>query len=174
MKRGGYIKRKVGLKTRIPLKRSTKPLRRTKIRVVGKSDASELKREIQALLREGVMIRDGGCFLRFFDEEITPQYRSCGPTKANGDMVLQAEHLHSRSNMSSFADLRLVVCCCQRHHIFYKPQHSAEYNSFARKFIGPERAKLWDRVAADHRPYKVDLKLAKIALEQDIARLKSI
>ena len=158
---------------RKPLKRATSPLQRSKLRVLGHSTSSELKRDIQALLRQIVIARDGSCFLRHYEGEITPQYRNCGPVKKNGELVLQAEHLNSRVNANSFSDSRLVVCCCQRHHIYYKPQYSSEYNAFARDFIGKERAKLWDRVAQDHRPHKVDLKLAKIALEQELKKLST-
>mgnify|MGYP001579526961 CR=1 FL=1 len=146
-------------------------MKKTKLKMRGTSETSVLKEQIQKLLRQIVIARDGGCFLRHYENEITPQYRNCGPVKKNGEIVLQAEHLNSRANANSFSDSRLVVCCCQRHHIYYKPQYSAEYNRFARDFIGKERAKLWDRVAQDHRPYKVDLKLAKIALEQELQKL---
>ncbi len=160
--------RKTQLK-RTPFKRkATKPMKRTKLRVAGHSTTSEMKREIQSLLREIVIIRDGGCFLRHFENEITPQYRNCGGYRNDGNLILQAEHLHSRSNAVSFSDPRLVVCVCQRHHIYYKPQHSDEYNGLAKKFIGVERTTLWDRVKNDHKPYKVDLKLEILALNQEL------
>lgn len=138
-----------------------KTLKRTRIRVAGHSTTSELKREIQALLREIVIKRDGGCWLRHY-----PESGACGGRRGDGELILQAEHLHTRSNAASFSDPRLVVCICQRHHIYWKPQHSHRYNELAEKFIGKERAMLWKRVREDHRPHKVDLKLELIALKQ--------
>lgn len=146
-------------------------MKRGKLRLVGHSPTADIKRDIQATLREIVLKRDGGCFLRHYRDRITPQYRECGGWRKDGGLVLQAEHLHSRSNANSFSDSRLVVCCCQRHHIFYKPQHSAEYNELARKFIGPKRATLWDRVREDRTPHKVDLKLELLALKNELRTL---
>lgn len=148
-------------------------MKRGKLRLVGHSPTADIKRDIQATLREIVLKRDGGCFLRHYRDRITPQYRECGGWRKDGGLVLQAEHLHSRSNANSFSDSRLVVCCCQRHHIFYKPQYSAEYNELARKFIGPKRATLWDRVSEDRTPHKVDLKLELLALKSELQKLKN-
>ncbi len=147
--------------------------RKTPLRLVGRSTTSELKVEIQATLRALVIARDGGCFLRHYENEIEPKYRECGGFTKTGNLILQAEHLHSRSNANSFSDSRLVVCVCSRHHIFYKPQYSDEYNILAKDFIGPERAKLWEAVRADRSPHKVDLKLELLALKQELAKYSS-
>lgn len=147
--------------------------RSTKLRVVGVSTASEVRKDVQATLRAIVILRDGGCFLRHYKHRINGQYRECGPLRNDGELILQAEHLHSRSNANSFSDSRLVVCVCMRHHIYYKPQHSAEYNELAREFIGPQRAALWDRVREDRSPHKVDLKLELLALKQELTKLKN-
>lgn len=151
---------------RNPSKNAFKKLKKTKLRLVGHSTTTDLKKEIQATLRSIVIKRDGGCFLRHYTNKITPQYAKCGGYRNDGELILQAEHLHSRSTANSFSDPRLVVCVCQRHHIYYKPQHSAEYNDLAKDFIGTERAELWERVRNDHKPYKVDLKLELLALKQ--------
>jgi hypothetical protein len=143
-----------------------KSLKRTRIRVVGHSPVSELKKEIQALLRQAVIQRDGGCWLRHYSES-----GACGGYRNDGELILQAEHLHTRANSASFADLRLVVCICQRHHIYWKPQHSARYNELAEKFIGKERANLWKRVREDHTPHKVDWKLALLGLKSELKKL---
>lgn len=166
MKRSGF-KRKEGVYSSFK-KKPTTPLKRTKLRVAGQSEPAQLKRDIQSVLRKIVIARDKGCFLRHYENRITPQYRECGGYRKDGELILQAEHLHTRSNAASFSDSRLVVCCCQRHHIFYKAQHSAEYNKLAREYIGVECAKLWDRVAEDHRPHKVDLKLELLALNKEL------
>ena len=147
-------------------------MKRTKLRIKGTSTTAQLKDEIQSTLREIVILRDGGCWLRNYKDEITPQYKECGGWRKDGGLILQAEHLNSRSNANSFSDSRLVVCCCKRHHIYYKPQFSDEYNHFARKFIGEENAKLWDRVREDRSPHKQDLKLELLALRQELKKLK--
>ena len=147
-------------------------MKRTKIRVKGTSTTAQLKDDIQATLREIVILRDGGCWLRNYKERVNPQYMNCGGYRKDGGLILQAEHLHSRSNANSFSDSRLVVCCCQRHHIYYKPQFSDEYNALARDFIGEERAKLWDRVRDDRSPHKQDLRLELLALKQELKKLQ--
>lgn len=145
-------------------------LKRKKLRLVGISDTATLKREIQATLREVVIARDGGCFLRNYENEITPQFRQCGGYRNDGELILQAEHLHTRSNARSFSDSRLVVCACQRHHIYYKAQHSDEYNTLAKKYIGEKNTKLWESVKNDYSPHKVDLKLELLALKQELKK----
>lgn len=160
--------RKTPLKRYTPLRAKIGLKRKTKLRIVGQSTTTELKAEIQATLRSIVIKRDGGCFLRHYRDKIQPQYRLCGGYRNDGELILQAEHLHSRSNANSFSDSRLVVCCCQRHHIYYKKQYPAEYNAMARDFIGKDRADLWDRVQADRSPHKVDLKIELLALKQEL------
>ena len=155
------------------MKRSGFLKRYTPLRSKSKSTSALMKDEIQAVLRQIVILRDGGCFLRHYKNKINPQYRECGGYTNAGDLILQAEHLHTRGNAASFSDSRLVVCCCKRHHIFYKPQHSAEYNELARDFIGPDNAKLWDRVKNDYSAHKVDLALELVALKQQLRKLST-
>lgn len=155
LKRSGFRKAKFGAK---------QPLRRTKIRLVGQSTTAELKHDIQALLNSIVKLRDGGCILRTHADVAG----ACGSRATkDGHMILQAEHLITRRNAASFADTRLVVCLCERHHIFWKPQHSDEYNTLVRKVIGPQRSALWTRVQEDRSPHKQDLRLDKLALTQE-------
>lgn len=45
--------------------KSTKPLKRSKLRLEGVSDTAQTKKRIQALVREIVILRDKGCILRF-------------------------------------------------------------------------------------------------------------
>lgn len=150
--------RKSYLKRKTPLGKGKTALRRTKLRLVGHSSSSELKAEIQALLRKIVIARDGGCILRH-----SPETGSC-------DKILQAEHLHSRVHASSFSDTRLVVCLCRRHHIFWKPQYPDVYYKIVRKHIGTIRSILLDRVQNDYTPHKVDLKLELIALKNELKK----
>ena len=151
-----------------PLNRGTSQLRRTKLRVVGQSTSSELKRDIQALLRQIVIIRDGGCILRHYG-----QTGPCGGYRKDGEMILQAEHLHTRGNAASYADLRLVVCLCRNHHIFYKPQHADEYYQAVKNHIGPERTKLLKAVQEDHSTHKMDWKVEKLFLEGHLKKLQA-
>jgi len=109
-------------------------MKKTNIRVVGHSTTKEIKNEIQSLARSIVIKRDGGCILRHYGET-----GKCGGYRKDGQLILQAEHLHTRSNSASFADTRLIVCLCQRHHIYYKPQHSDVYYRIIKKHIGRSR-----------------------------------
>lgn len=147
-------------------RKATKPLKRTKLRLAGHSTTADLKKEIQALLRQIVIKRDEGCILRNY-----PSTGQCGGYRKDGELILQAEHLHTRSNAASFSDSRLVVCLCSRHHIFYKPQHADEYYQVVRKHIGTIRSLLLDRVQQDYSPHKVDLKMELIALKQEFKKL---
>lgn len=134
-------------------------MKRGKLRVAGKSDTATVKREIQALLREYAIARDGGCVLKDKGAGVC-----AGP--------LQAEHLVSRANSASFGDMRNIICLCQRHHIFWKPQNSRLYWELVEEIIGPERWAWIKRVEADKRPYKMDWCLIKVALEQEVRKLK--
>lgn len=161
MKRS-YLQRKTSLKAIKGL------VRRSKLRLVGVSDTSETKRSIQALLREGVILRDGGCILRHYSHT-----GACGGYRNDGELILQAEHLHTRSNSASFSDMRLVVCLCRRHHIQYKPQYPEEYYKTVKRHIGPERTALLVRVQEDRTPHKVDFKMEEIALKQQVEKMKN-
>lgn len=128
-----------------PLRRSQKPLKRTKLRKESKDTTAKTKKRIQALLRELVTKRDGGCVLR--------KYMTTGACSG----PLQAEHLISRSNSISFGDERNIICLCQRHHIFWKPQHSRLYWELIEKIIGEKRWKWLKRVEADTKPHRMTL-----------------
>ncbi len=133
-----------------------------------------MKEKIQAILREIVIARDGGCIMRNHKMEINHQYRECGGWRKDGGLILQAEHLHTRANASSFSDSRLVICLCQRHHIFYKPQHSDEYYRIVKKHIGPERTKLLEAVQNDRSAHKVDLALALVVLKKELTQYEKV
>lgn len=127
---------------------------RKALRLEGHSTAAQIKKRIQALLRDTVTIRDGGCIFRV--------------VLGNCSGPLQAEHLITRSNAATFADTRNIVCLCQYHHIFWKPQHSRLYWELIEQHVG---AKLWNWLKlaeADHSPHKVDLKLSEIALTAEL------
>lgn len=150
-----------------PLKRSTKPMKRTRLKMRGTSDSSVLKDEIQALLRQIVIKRDKKCLLSHY-----PETGACGPRRNDGELIYQAEHLNGRSHMISFADSRNVVLLCQRHHIYWKPQNSRRYWEIIEEMIGPTRWDYFKKVEADRKAYKIDLKLAKVALLQELREIK--
>jgi hypothetical protein len=156
MKRGGTLKR-------TPLQRKT-PLRRVsqlsykkrantivaRLATHSKDAVPQTKLRIQALLRSIVIKRDGGCILRG-----SPEAGACGGYGSkSGKLILQAEHLNSRSNSISFGDLRNIVCICQRHHLYFKPQHSRLYWELIESLIGPERWEWVKRVEKDKNPYR--------------------
>lgn len=143
---------------RTPFKRSTKPLRRTKLRLVGQSDSAKLKRDIQALVRAIVIKRDGGCILR--------GHGQCTE-------VLQGEHLITRANAGTYGDTRNIVCLCTYHHIFFKPQYSQLYWELIEKKLGPVRWAWYLRARDDRTAQKVDLKLEKLALTQELSRTRA-
>lgn len=153
---------------RTPLKRSNKPLKRTKLRIAGHSSTSEIKKEIQELLRQICLIRDGGCVLRHYHEA-----GNCGGFRNDGGVIYQAEHLVTRENTATFGDIRNCVILCRNHHMFFKPQHSSLYWELIRKHIGEERWTWMIAMRDDWRPHKADWKLVKLVLEQDLKKALS-
>ncbi len=158
MKRSGFLQR------RTPLNRSSKPMKRTKLRIVGHSTTSELKQEIQDTLRAIGLLRDGGCVLRTYHEA-----GPCGGRRKSDDgLILQAEHLVTRGNTATFADMRNIVILCRNHHMFFKPQQGSLYWNLIRRIIGEDRWKWMERARDDWTPHKVDLKLELLALKQEL------
>lgn len=115
-----------------------------------KSRGATSKENIQALLRERVIERDGGCVLR-----LKTASGECGGYTNDGDLILQAEHLNGRANSVSYAELDNIVCLCMRHHIFFKRQNPALYWILIRQVLGEKR---WGKVQAwilDRSPHRV-------------------
>lgn len=128
------------------------------------------KDRIQGILRSIVIIRDGGCLLRD-----SPETGKCGGYGSkSGKLILQGEHLHTRANSASYADSRLIICLCLRHHGYYKPQHGDEYYKIVRHLIGPERSALLTRVQEDrspHRFYTSDWLIAETVLQKELEEM---
>lgn len=148
--------------------KARKPLRRTRLRVAGHSSASDDKREIQRLLREIVLLRDGKCILWGI---------RCGHEVGMEGMVWQAEHLIERSNSATYGDSRLVVLVersCHGWKHFTKSNHD-QYDEWARSRIPKDRVDLWDRCRKDSwRPKPgSDWKLTIAALKQELGHLKN-
>ena len=144
--------------------RPQKALRRTKLRIKGISTTSQDKEEIQALLRSIVIVRDKGCVLR--------KLRHCSK-ELDLDAIYQADHLITRSNSATYADSRLVVCVCKGCH-FWKKYHEKEYDKLVKSILSKERIALWERCEeerASHRAHKMDWKLEKLNLYNELAKL---
>jgi len=125
----------------------------------GTSETAQIKREIQRLLREIVMLRDKGCILR--------NKRHCGGTLDTEGVVIQADHLITRANVATYADSRLVVCVCKRCHA-WKHWHEKEYDVLVKTVLSTETVKLWDRCQVEiWKPHKVDWNVELLALQQE-------
>lgn len=160
MKRSGFLRRNVGLK------------RKSSLRIEGVSDTADLKKEIQALVRDIVIKRDGGCILR----DVTTGIPPCNGYAKDSHLILQADHLITRSNSATYADTRLIVCVCKGHHGWKSVGSNlrkAQYDALVRTILPPDRVALWDRCEADSwRPTRTgasDWKLAIVALKQELA-----
>lgn len=141
-------------------------MKRTPLRRIGRNPTAVLKEQIQATLRDIAIKRDKGCILRN-----RPEAGKCGGYRTDGELILQYEHLNSRSHAISFSDSRLGVCLCQRHHIYFKPQHSQLYWELIEQEIGTVRWSLLERVRQDKTAYKKDLKLELVALKQQLQQM---
>lgn len=139
--------------------KATKPLKRSKLRRIGVGSLSATKRRIQAKLREIVILRDGGCILRL--------------VLGNCSGPLQAEHLNSRVHAHTFGDTRNIVCLCQYHHIFWKPQNSRKYWELIEQHLGPTKWGWLKLAEANHTPHKMDWTAVELALEVELASLNT-
>ena len=127
------------------------------MRKKGKSDVALLKAEIQRLVRCIVIARDKTCILR--------NIRHCT------DEVLQADHLITRANSSTYDDTRLIVCVCRSCH-GWKHWHEREYNALLKSLLPKKRVELWERAEEDswkptHR-VSSDWRMSVAALKQEL------
>lgn len=172
MRRSGFkLKPRKPLK-RTPFKRSLKQLKRTKLSVVGHSETSEQKQEIQSLLLQIVILRDGGCILRGF------YWHTCNGFANDGHLILQADHLITRSNSATFADSRLVVCVCKGAHGWKSVGSNArksEYDEIVKSILPKERVDLWVKCERDswRITSKMDWKLEIANLRQILKKLQN-
>lgn len=112
----------------------------------GTSETSVLKEQIQKLVREVVMLRDGGCVFRHEKGHI------CTGFAKDGHLILQADHLISRSNSATFADTRLIVCVCKGIHGWKSVGSNlrkSQYDERIKKLLPKETVELWDRCEKD-------------------------
>jgi hypothetical protein len=152
-------------------------MKRTRLRVKGTSETSVIKREIQDVVREIVIKRDGGCI---FGLNITNQYLAssyipqCNGYAKDGHLILQADHLITRANAATYAEPRLIVCVCKGHH-GWKKWHEREYNAFVRMLLPADRVKLWDACERDswkpNRGAAYNWPVTLAALRQELAQM---
>lgn len=109
------------------------------MRSSSKTPTALAKKEIQRLVREIVMIRDEGCFLKGF--------------RFQCNEVLQADHLISRGKNIGFADTRLINCLCSAHHTAKTFDKSGDYEEELAARMDKERTILWQRTKKDRKPY---------------------
>jgi hypothetical protein len=106
-------------------------------KAVKAQSSSEVKKEIQKLLRQIVIIRDGGCIFRHY-----PEAGACsGWGSVSGELVIQADHISSRGNSLTYGLSQNVIGICAGHHGFWKKRHPALWAELTRKHIGEERFK---------------------------------
>ena|SRR3990167_1160831 len=135
-------------------------MKKIPLRKQGKSATSQAKQRIQALLRQIVIKRDKTCILRHI--------RQCE------DSVLQADHLITRANSATFADLRLVVCLCRSCHGGFKQWHKEQYDALVKTILPKDRVKLWEKCQADSwipkRTSAYDWRIAEAVLNQELKK----
>jgi hypothetical protein len=165
------MKRSASLQRKTPLKGGGFLKRGTRLAVKGSSDAATIKDSIQSLLRDIVIIRDGGCILR--------NVRHCNGIE--GQAVLQADHLITRANSATFADHRLVVCVCRSCHGWKSlgsNQRKAQYDELVKTLIEPERVALWETCERDswrpHRTSTNDWKLQEVYLKAKLTSMRRV
>jgi hypothetical protein len=120
-------------------------MKRTPLAKTGSSETSLIKVEIQYVVREIVIARDGGCIFRDLHYDGMPE---CNGYRNDGRLILQADHLITRANAATYAEPRLIVCVCKGHH-GWKKWHEREYNAVVRTLLPPSRVKLWDDCERD-------------------------
>ncbi len=123
-------------------------------------------------MRDIVIARDGGCILR--------DIRRCNGLRGITGVVLQADHLITRSNSATFADTRLIVCVCRNCHAWKSlgnNRRKAEYDALVKTILPADRVLLWERCEADSwRPVRTgayDWKIAIAALKQELSALQA-
>lgn len=142
-------------------------MKRTRLKLVGQSTTAQIKRGIQKLLREIVILRDKKCIL---------YGKRCYHEYGKDDVVWQAEHLIERSNSATYSDLRLVVLVCKNCHGWkhFKKSNHDQYDKWVKEALSPERVKHWEKCQQDSwRPTKMDWAMEKVALEQELKKLRN-
>jgi hypothetical protein len=127
----------------------------------GVSETADIKRAIQNTVRDIVILRDGGCIMRE-----SPHAPACNGYRNDGELVLQADHLITRTNSATYADTRLIVCVCKGHH-GWKKWHVKEYDSLVSTLMSPERLTLWKAEAKDAYESAKEAQLKSLAMNDN-------
>lgn len=139
-------------------------IKKSALAKIGKSNSSQTKVRIQTLLREIVILRDGGCILR--------KLRLCDGEI--GRAILQADHLITRANSATYGDSRLVVCLCRNCHGGFKQFHKEEYDALVKSILPGWRVRLWNLKVSDmHRPQKMDWFLVELSLQNELKEFQN-
>ena len=111
-----------------------------------------------------------------------PEAGACGGYTNAGEFIFQAEHLITRSNSVSFADMRNIVYLCWHYHGHFRLERSPECKDAHRATHRPrathcpERSAWAQRVLGDRSPYRfhlADWKAIQVALTAELADLKN-
>ena len=150
-----------------------KPLKRTALKLSSNSDVAQLKKEIQRLLREIVIIRDGGCIAR------NTASHTCNGYRNDGELILQADHLITRSNSATYGDSRLVVCVCKGLHGWKSVgsnMRKNQYDALIKTLLPKNRVELWEKCEQEswqaHRMGFYDWMLVIVALKSELKQLQ--
>jgi hypothetical protein len=142
-----------------------------KLKARASNETNDVKDRIQALVREIVIARDGGCFLKGTSWQSTLSIPACNGYAKDGHLILQADHLVTRANSATYADTRLIVCVCKGHH-GWKKWNEARYNEILRTLLSADRVALWDKAhEARYKPTRMftsDWKKEEVALKQEL------
>lgn len=114
---------------------------------------SQVKKKIQAKLRENAIERDKTCIIGQNASLLPLNWRVCAPRRQDGEIIVQAEHLVGRANSASYADMDNIVLLCMRHHFYFKTQHPALYWEIVRKYIGEKRWEKTQKWEHDYTPH---------------------
>jgi hypothetical protein len=144
-----------------------------KLKARASNETNDVKDRIQALVREIVIARDGGCVFRWSQWSPVPP---CNGYAKDGHLILQADHLVTRANSATYADTRLIVCVCRGHH-FWKTYNKERYDEIVRSLIGPERCALWSKMHDERyiprRKFTYDWRKDLAALRQELRQYEN-
>lgn len=139
------------------------------MRLHAQNDSATLKVDIQAYVREIVILRDGGCWAR------NESWHRCNGYRKDGELILQADHMVTRANSATYADTRLIVCVCKGLH-GWKKWNEKEYDKRLKPLLSPERVALWEAASADrYRPVRMgayDWQMEIVNLKRELLELQ--
>lgn len=157
-------------------------MKRTPLKRQSDSPTAKIKREIQKTLREIKLKEQGDCWVKLLfnrrgEVNMDSDARFVIAEMGDCDEVKQYDHLESRARNISYANPKLGVLVCRRHHFWHgspRKEQRETYERLVRLFIGPERAKLWDKVKNDRKNYPMGIyewNREIMALKQELKKL---